>query len=101
LRRPHTIGPYQGHCLPKALLAFISLCLVAAPSAAAQTVVDHVAMGAAAMQAHDLRTGLAHYEAGLELDSASYEANWRTAMALLDLGEQIPDSVKSPERESL
>ena len=67
----------------------------------AQTPRDHVAMGTAALQAHDLRTGLAHYEAGLEADSSDYEANWRAAMALLDLGQEIPDSVKSPERDSL
>ena len=58
-------------------------------------------MGVTALQAHDLRTGLAHFDAGLAADSTSYEANWRAAMALLDLGEQIPDSVKSPERDSL
>ena len=58
-------------------------------------------MGTAALQAHDLRTGLAHYEAALAADSGDYEANWRAAMALLDLGQQIPDSVKSSERDSL
>ena len=68
---------------------------------AAQSALDHVAMGTAALQAHDLRTGLAHYEAALAADSTSYEANWRAAMAVLDLGQEIPDSVKSPERDSL
>ena len=52
-------------------------------------------------RSHDLRTALAHYEAALALDSTDYEANWRAAIALLDEGEQIPDSVKSPERDSL
>ncbi len=92
----------DGPSLRKSILALASLCGAVAPRAIqAQGVADHVAMGVAAMHAHDLRTGLAHYEAGLGLDSASYEANWRAAMALLDLGEQIPDSVKSPERDSL
>jgi tetratricopeptide (TPR) repeat protein len=68
---------------------------------AGQTAHDHVAMGTAALQAHDLRTGLAHYEAALAADSTDYEANWRAAMALLDLGQEIPDSVKSAERDSL
>jgi tetratricopeptide (TPR) repeat protein len=67
----------------------------------AQSAADHVAMGTAAVQAHDLRTGLAHYEAALALDSTSYEANWRAAIVLIDLGEAIPDSIKSPERDSL
>lgn len=68
---------------------------------AAQDAGDHVSMGISALQAHDLRTGLAHFDAGLAADSTSYEANWRAAMALLELGEQIPDSVESPERDSL
>jgi len=53
------------------------------------------------LQAHDLRTGVAHYEAALATDSTDYEANWRAAMALLDLGQQIPDSLPSAERDSL
>ena len=53
------------------------------------------------MQVHDLPTALAHYEAALAIDSMAYVPNWRAAIALLDEGEQIPDSVKSPERDSL
>jgi len=68
---------------------------------AAQGASDHVGLGNAAMQVHDLRTALAHYEAALALDSTAYEANWRAAITLLDEGQQIPDSVKSPERDSL
>lgn len=92
---------HDGIRVLKRMLAILALCLSAASRSAAQSADDHVAMGLAAMQAHDLRTSLAHYEAGLQVDSASFEANWRAAMALLDLGEQIPDSVKSPERDSL
>jgi tetratricopeptide (TPR) repeat protein len=77
------------------------LLLLPAPPLAAQSPADHVALGVAAMQVHDLHTALAHYEAALALDSTAYEANWRAALALLDEGEQIPDSVKSPERDSL
>jgi tetratricopeptide (TPR) repeat protein len=77
------------------------LVLHAASPLAAQAPADHVAFGVAAMQVHDLHTALAHYEAALALDSTAYEANWRAALALLDEGEQIPDSVKSPERDSL
>ena len=75
--------------------------LVCAARLDAQGVKDHVALGAAAMQVHDLSTALAHYEAALALDSTAYEPNWRAAIVLLDQGEQIPDSVKSPERDSL
>jgi tetratricopeptide (TPR) repeat protein len=69
--------------------------------ATAQSVADHVAMGAAAIEAHDLRNGLAHFDAALALDSTDYAANWRAAVALLDQGEQIPDSIESAERDSL
>jgi tetratricopeptide (TPR) repeat protein len=82
--------------------AAVLLLAAAHPSASpAQSVADHVAMGVAAIEAHDLRTGLAHFEAALTLDSTDYAANWRTAFALLDQGEQIPDSVPSAERDSL
>lgn len=83
------------------LACVVMLGAAVARPAGGQGVADHVSMGVAAIQAHDLRTGLAHYEAGLALDSGSYEANWRSAVALLDLGEQIPESLKSPERDSL
>jgi tetratricopeptide (TPR) repeat protein len=67
----------------------------------AQDAVDHVAMGVAANEAHDLRTALRHFQAALEQDSSSYEANWRGALTLLDLGEQIPNSSKNSQRDSL
>ncbi|HWB43707.1 MAG TPA: tetratricopeptide repeat protein [Gemmatimonadales bacterium] len=68
---------------------------------AGQSVADHVDMGAAALHAHDLRTGLAHFEAALALDSTDYAANWRAAVALLDQGELIPDSLAGAERDSI
>jgi tetratricopeptide (TPR) repeat protein len=77
------------------------LLLVSSARLDAQDVRDHVALGTAAMQVHDLRTALAHYEAALALDSTDYEANWRASIGLLDQGEQIPDSIRSPERDSL
>jgi tetratricopeptide (TPR) repeat protein len=77
------------------------LALLGAVPLRAQSAGDHIAMGTAAMQVHDLRTAIAHYEAGLALDSMDYEGNWRAAIALLDLGEEIPDSARSPERDSL
>ena len=67
----------------------------------AQTPSDHVELGVAAEEAHDVRTALQHYQAALDQDSANYEANWRGAMTLLTLGEQLPASGKNPERDSL
>lgn len=81
--------------------AVAALLLWGAPVAVAQSVADHVAMGVAAIEAHDLRTGLAHYQAALAIDSTDYSANWRAAFALLDQGEQIPDSLGSAEPDAL
>jgi tetratricopeptide (TPR) repeat protein len=66
----------------------------------AQRVEDHVTLGIAASDAHDTRTALQHFQAALDQDSLSYEANWRGAIVLLTLGEQITRK-KSAERDSL
>ncbi|HUR95055.1 MAG TPA: tetratricopeptide repeat protein [Gemmatimonadales bacterium] len=82
-------------------MAGVPLLLLVAPLDA-QSVQDHVAMGRSAMEVHDLRTALAHFDAALTLDSSSYEANWRASLVLLDEGEQVPDSLKrNAGRDSL
>jgi tetratricopeptide (TPR) repeat protein len=96
----------QGHRQSEATLRYLSarlagMLLLVAPRLAAQGSHDHVEFGTAAMQVHDLPTALAHYQAALALDSTDYEANWRASIALLDQGELIPDSVRSPRRDSL
>jgi tetratricopeptide (TPR) repeat protein len=80
----------------------VGLCLaVVTVPLEAQRAADHVALGLAAGEAHDLPTALQHFEAALDQDSANYEANWRGALTLLTLGEQLPGSGKNPERDSL
>ena len=37
----------------------------------------------------------------MAIDSLSYEANWRLSLALIDIGKQTPDNVKSKPRDSL
>jgi len=69
-------------------------------TAAAQTVEEDIAQGVAAGRAHP-DVALRHFEAALALDSTNYEANWRAAVALIDIGKQTPDEVSSPERDSL
>lgn len=68
---------------------------------AGQQVADHVAMGVAANDAHDTKTALQHFQAALEQDSMSYQANWRGALALIDLGQQTPSSGTGRQRDSL
>jgi tetratricopeptide (TPR) repeat protein len=78
------------------------LCGIAAPTLlGAQGPADHVALGVAATEARDAAMALEHFEAALEQDSTSYEANWRSALILLDRGEQIPVQGKSMARDSL
>jgi tetratricopeptide (TPR) repeat protein len=69
------------------------------PTAPAAT--GPVAEGIAAFQQRDPTTALHHFDDALRADSTNYEANWRSALALVTLGAQTPDSVKSPERDSL
>ena len=66
-----------------------------------QTVEEHIHLAIEAQLARDPGTALHHLEAALAVDSNSYEANWRASENLMDLGKQIPDSVKSPERDSI
>lgn len=82
-------------------LTALGLAGFAAAPLGAQEVADHVAMGVAANEVHDSRTALQHFQAALDQDSSSYQANWRGAMTLLDLGEGISGSGKSPQRDSL
>jgi tetratricopeptide (TPR) repeat protein len=78
----------------------MALATVATPLAA-QSAADHIALGRQATEARDPKSALQHFEAALAADSTSYEANWRAALAMLDIGKQTPDSVASPARDSL
>ena len=75
------------------------LSLLAAP-VTAQTAADHVQMGKA-VEDLDPRTGLKHYREALQLDSTDYEALWRASDALVDIGKETPDTVKSAARDSM
>lgn len=44
---------------------------------------------------------LRYFEEALRADSLHYEANWRAAVAAVELGQETPDSVPSPSRDSL
>ena len=84
----------------RSAIAFLLAILAAAP-AAAQSAQDHVRLGVQATDQRDLRAALQHFEAALAVDSMDYEANWRGSDALVDLGKQTPDSVRSPERDAM
>jgi len=83
---------------------FAAAALLAAPFATtlhAQTAAEQIELGRQAVVARDPSTALSHFQVAMELDSTSYEAAWRAAAALVDIGKQTPDSVKSPVRDSL
>jgi tetratricopeptide (TPR) repeat protein len=58
-------------------------------------------LGIAAMQLYDYSTARWHLEQAVRTEPQSYEANWRLGLVLIDLGQQTPDDVKSPARDSL
>ncbi len=82
-------------------IVLLSGTAAAATPLLAQTAADHVAMGVAANDAHDPGTAIQHFDVALEQDSSGYEANWRGALTLLDLGELLPDSAPRARRDSL
>jgi len=83
----------------RSAIAFLLLAL--AGPAAAQSAQDHVTLGVQATDQRDLRAALQHFEAALAVDSMHYEANWRGSDALVDIGKQTPDSIRSPERDAM
>jgi tetratricopeptide (TPR) repeat protein len=86
----------------KLVRKLLTLCLsaLAAGPLLAQQVADHIDMGVAANEAHDPKTALQHFQAALQQDSSSYEANWRAALTLIDLGEQSDAAGKNRQRDS-
>jgi tetratricopeptide (TPR) repeat protein len=78
---------------------------LAVPSASGVPAAPHADAPAAdtahARDALEPQRALERYEAILARDSTDYDANWRAAIALINIGKQTPDSVKSPARDSL
>jgi tetratricopeptide (TPR) repeat protein len=60
-----------------------------------------LAAGIAAMKALDPRSAADSFEAILAGDSLNAEANWRAALALIDIGKRVPDNRKDRVRDSL
>jgi tetratricopeptide (TPR) repeat protein len=57
--------------------------------------------GRTAMERYDLTSARRLLEEAVRTDSTSYEANWRLASVLMDLGKETPDTIESPARDSL
>ena len=77
----------RAYPFPAALAAL----LVAAPLAA-QDLLRDIAAGDAARCERNSPAALGHYRDALALDSLSYEANWKAARELTDIGKLMPDA---------
>ena len=77
------------------------LMVARAPELPAQTAAAELAAGIVAADDRDPLSAFGHFEAALAADPGSYEANWRAAQALVDIGKQTPDTARSAERDSL
>ena len=62
---------------------------------------DPLARGIAAMAARDLPAARSWLEQAVAADPGSYDANWRLAHVLVDLGRQTPDHLKSASRDTM
>lgn len=72
-----------------------------AATVAAQDASEFIRAGIESQLARDPATGRHQMEQAIAVDSGNYEARWRLAELLVDIGKQTPDSVKSATRDSL
>jgi tetratricopeptide (TPR) repeat protein len=77
------------------------LTLVLAAPLQGQQAEESIRQAVEAQQARAPATALAYLEVALAIEPENYEANWRAAEVLMDIGKQTPDSVKSPQRDSI
>lgn len=77
------------------------LLVLAAPALAAQDVAGHVAAAEAARCRRNPHEALAHLRAAFALDSLSYEANWRAARELTDIGKMMTSREQRAARDSI
>ena len=69
--------------------------VVCATAVAAQDIAGHIAAGDAARCQRNPQQALTHYREALALDSTHYDANWKAARVLVDLGLALPDAQKA------
>jgi len=84
----------------RALQTAVLLALTPQAVLPGQTIEQQLALGSE-LTTRDPHGALAAFEAVLALEPDNYQANWGAAQALVDIGKQTPDSIKSPARDSL
>jgi tetratricopeptide (TPR) repeat protein len=78
--------------------ALILSSLLISSAALGQTAAEHLAAGDRDYVAMNATSALAHYEAAIKLDPASYDANWKASRSAIDIGSYTNDK---PRREAL
>ncbi len=84
----------------RTLTAAAAALVLQATMLAAQDVAGHLAAADAARCRRDPQAALTHLREALALDSLNYEANWRAARELTDMGKMTPDNQRA-HRDSL
>lgn len=79
----------RAHFLAAALLAGTTTLL------SAQDIAGHLSAAEASRCQRNPQEALAHLRAALELDSLNYEANWRAARELTDIGKLMPNAERA------
>lgn len=85
----------------RVLMLISALLAAGAGPLAGQTAEAEVQAGIAARDSLDAEGALRHFQRAAALDSNDYEANWRAALSLIDVGTETPDSIRSPARDSM
>ena len=83
------------------IVSLIQALSLASTAAAAQSAAGFIQAGVEAQLARNPEAGRREMQQAIAVDSTSYEAHWRLAELLVDIGKQTPDSVKSAARDSL
>jgi tetratricopeptide (TPR) repeat protein len=73
------------------ILTSITICILMTPTFAESDIAMEIAKGDSLYDILDNNGALTQYLSALELDSMSYEANWKASRALTDVGEAIED----------
>lgn len=84
----------------RALSIAASTLALCAATAAAQDLAGHLAAGDAARCRRNAEEALTHYREALRLDSLNYDANWKAARVLVDVGLAMPNAQRA-RRDSL
>jgi tetratricopeptide (TPR) repeat protein len=84
----------------RALSLAATVLALAAAGLPAQDVAGRIQLGDAARCRRSPEEALEHFRAALAVDSLNYEANWKAARALTDIGKMLPDAQRS-RRDSI